>query len=195
MRPPQWYLDSSRRLSLDEFAAEFAGAWSRLTSRFFKLECWQSYQELDSNKSLAAYNAGDLDETANLLQREAEADRPLYDSVRARGVTYARIRLVQLPLTPYLKYEIINYRIRREMGEWIEIVKIPSDVPLPNAQFFDFLLFDEQAALIHDYGDDGRQIGGWATRRPEVLRTLAEKAVGLRRQASSLAEFLKSPVS
>jgi len=161
-----------------------------MTWRFLKLECWQSYQELDTNKSLEAYNAGDFDRARDLLEGEAEADRPLYDGVRNRGIQYARIRLVQLPLTPYLAYEMINYRIRREMGEAIEVVEMPATVTLPNERYFDFLLFDVESALIHDYGDDGRQVGGWITGQSEVLRALEATAVSLRREASGLADFL-----
>ena len=190
MQPPEWCRKAGARLNLEEFGAEFARAWSLMTWRFLKLECWQSYQELDTNKSLEAYNAGDFDRARDLLEGEAEADRPLYDGVRNRGIQYARIRLVQLPLTPYLAYEMINYRIRREMGEAIEVVEMPATVTLPNERYFDFLLFDVESALIHDYGDDGRQVGGWITGQSEVLRALEATAVSLRREASGLADFL-----
>jgi len=148
MQPPEWCRKAGARLDLEEFGAEFAGAWSRMTSRFLKLECWQSYQELDANKSLEAYNTGDFDRARDLLEGEAEADRPLFDGVRNRGIQYARIRLVQLPLTPYLEYEMINYRIRRDMGEVIEVVEMPATVTMPNERHFDFLLFDVNRTLF-----------------------------------------------
>lgn len=63
MLPPQWVLVNSRRLDLDEFGACFDEAWSRLHSRFRKLECRQVYQERETNKSQEAYNMGRIEES------------------------------------------------------------------------------------------------------------------------------------
>jgi hypothetical protein len=117
MHPPAWALANSTRLDLDEFGVAFASAWSRLQSRFLKLESWQRYQESEDNQSQTAYDRGDIDSALELLRREAEMDRPLYEDVRNRGIEYARVRLVQEPLTPYLEYELLSYRIRADLGE------------------------------------------------------------------------------
>jgi len=157
-----------------------------------KVECWQTYQELDANRSLAAFHAGDVDDAWRLLRREAEVDRPVYERLLSEGLDFARIRLVQFPLTQYLRYEILNYLIRHEMGETIEMVVLPAGVRLPGGELFDFLLFDEACALIHDYGDDGLQRGGWVTTTPEVLRALSATVRDLRSRAVPLGRFLES---
>lgn len=46
----------------------FSEAWSALTSRFLKLECRQSYREIETNESQAAYESGDVDEARELLR-------------------------------------------------------------------------------------------------------------------------------
>src|SRR5258708_28601067 len=114
-----------------------------------------------------------------VLDHEAEGDRPLYDDVEKRGIEYARIRLVQEPLTPYLEYELTSYRIREEMGENIEIVQRPPHERLPDEDHFDFLLFDRSRALIHDYGDTRSQSGGWGTSEPAVILPLQACALHL----------------
>jgi hypothetical protein len=76
------------------------------------------------------------------------------------------------------------------MGENIETVLFDRDVSLPNEQYFDFLLFDDSTALVHDYGTDGRQVGGWLVTEPEILRDLEATVVGLRRGSQSLSAFL-----
>src|ERR1700680_2238071 len=123
MQPPAWAVQGSTRLSLDEFGACFAQVWARLTARFLKLECWQTYVEAESNHSQEAYNRGDLAKARELLQYEAEADHALYEKADQCGIDYARIRLVQQPLTPYLRYELLSYQIRAAMGEDIEVVR------------------------------------------------------------------------
>lgn len=192
MRPPAWALAGSTRLDLGEFSAAFADAWSRTGSRFLKLECWQSYREAATNESQAAYDRGDVESAQRLLTEEAEADRPLYQDVRRRGIEYARVRLVREPLTPYLKYELLSYRIRAEMGENIEVVRYePAERP-PDERPFDFLLFDGHTALLHDYGTGavGFQVGGWLTHDPEVIARLARITREFRRRASPLGQYL-----
>lgn len=186
MRPPQWVLKNSRRLDLGEFGWRFSIAWARTQSRFIKVECWQTYEELPGNRSQSVYDLGDHRGAQILMRQEAQVDRSLYDDIKKRGIDYSRIRLVQEPLTHYLEYEMQAYGIRAELGENIEIVRCHSGIRLPNAEHFDFLMFDRHTALIHDYGATGRQIGGWLTREPDVISLLERRAVRLRRAAVPL---------
>ncbi len=192
MLPPPAYLRGSVRLDLDAFGSAFGVAWSRMRSTFVKVECWQSYQELDANRSLAAFHARDLDGAMSLLRQEAEAEASLYERLRSSELDFVRIRLVQDPMTPYLEYELLNYVVRSELGETIEVVEKPADVPLPGGNLFDFLLFDGGHALIHDYGDDGLQRGGWAISWSDALLALRATARELRSQAVPLVRFLES---
>jgi hypothetical protein len=192
MYPPKWALAYSTRLDLDQFGAEFTHAWSRLEWRFLKLECWQAYQELEASESQTAYQRGDIHAARELLHQEAEGDRPLYEDVKRRNIEYARVRLLQEPLSPYLGYELLSYRIRADLGENIEVVTCEPAIRLPDDRHFDFLVFDRHTALIHDYGTDqiGRQTGGWLTREPQVIAGLEEIAARLRLRAVPLLEYL-----
>ncbi|MER5420208.1 DUF6879 family protein [Streptosporangium roseum] len=190
MRPPQWATKSGRRLNLDEFGTWFLDAWSRTESRFLKLECWQSYREREVTTSQVAHERGDVQEAWRLLRQESETERSLYEDVERKGIDYARIRLIQEPLTPYLDYELIAYRIRAAMGETIEIVRCAPSMRLPDDEHFDFLLFDRHTALIHDYGDIGLQSGGWMTQDAAVISSLEKKAIALRQRAVPFEEFL-----
>lgn len=192
MRPPAWALANGTRLDLGEFGVAFASAWSQLQARFLKLECWQRYREAEDNRSQAAYDRGDIDTAQRLLRAEAEVDQPLYRDVSLRGIEYARVRLLQEPLTPYLRYELLSYRIRVDLGENIEVVRCDNGVRLPDERHFDFLLFDRSIALIHDYGiaEVGRQAGGWLTRDSGVIARLERTVADLRQQAVPLPEYL-----
>jgi hypothetical protein len=192
MLPPQWATASGKRLSMNDFVSEFVRAWSKLTKRSIKLECWQNYREQEFNRSQDVFMAGDIESATRLLKEEAEEDRSLYEEIKSRKLDHTRIRLVKKPLTPYLEYELISYKIRLAMGENIEIVLFDGGIPLPSTEFFDFLLFDDSLALVHDYGTDGFQVGGWLTEEPEVIRRLEEIAVDLRSRSSPLAEFLRT---
>ncbi len=192
MIPPEWALMNSRRLNLEEFQSQFSSAWSQIATTFLKLECWQAYQELEASESQDAYSRGNIVTARDLLQEEAEADRPLYEDIRRRGLDYARIRLVHVPFTSYLAYELMAYQVRVLMGENIEVVRFDVTTPLPSEECFDFLLFDRHTALIHDYGMSsvGRQTGGWITHDTDIIESLANKASAFRRAATPLMAFL-----
>lgn len=194
MTPPEALLKGGVRLSLDEFGTEFAAAWSRLGERFLKVECWQEYQEIEAAESQRAYNRGDIAMALDLLRSEAEADGPLYQDVKQRNIDYARLRLVHLPLTAYLRYEMLAYAIRAEMGENIRIAKCLATVILPSEDYFDFLLFDRHTALIHDYGSGpvGTQTGGWLVRDPGIIEILEKKAIALVGNSVPVAKFLSA---
>jgi hypothetical protein len=99
---------------------------------------------------------------------------------------------VQEPLTPYLEYELLSYRIRAELGENIEVVRWDPALTLPDERHFDLLLFDRHTALIHDYGVGkvGRQTGGWLTNAPHVIARLEETISALRQDAIALQRYL-----
>lgn len=85
MMPPEWILKNATRLDLDEFQSQFATAWSKIDLRFLKLECWQRYQKLAASESQDAYSRGDIAHARELLTREAEGDRSLYEDIGTRG--------------------------------------------------------------------------------------------------------------
>lgn len=192
MYPPAWLLETSERLDFDEFQQRFAAAWARLESRFLKLETWQSYLEAEGNTSQEAFNRGDLERARELLRAEAEGESEVYAGIRGRGLEFTRVRLVQEPISDYLRYELMAYGIRSALGENIEVVRCDPELSLPNENCFDCLLFDRHTALIHDYGDGevGHQTGGWITHDSRAIETLSETFIELRSRSIPLAEFL-----
>ncbi|WP_322749643.1 MULTISPECIES: DUF6879 family protein [unclassified Frankia] len=184
IQPPAWALAGATRLNLEEFGKEFIRYWRDVRSRVLKFECWQTYQEPDT-RSLHEYQHGNFDVVQSLLEGEAEFDREVYEDVKKKSIQFIRVRLVKLPLSEYLMFEIWNYVVRSRLGESIEIVDLSDDGrPLPNHSYFDFLLFDATAALVHDYGTDGLQVGGWLTTSSDALKRL--KAMGERVRLESI---------
>lgn len=65
---------------------------------------------------------------------------------------------------------------------------------LPRRPLFDFLLFDRDTALVHDYGLGavGKQTGGWLVRDQRAIEILEETALSARSRAVPLAEYVGS---
>lgn len=194
MEVPDWVLIEAKQLSPQDFDSEFHALWSRMKTRFLKLECWQEYQEPNS-KSLTAFMCGDTAHADKLLQLEAAQGKSLYEDVARRKIDYTRIRIIRQPLTPYLRWEMRNYKVRAAMGETIVFIDdSDSMMPLPNEHLFDFLLFDRDVALVHNYGNNGLQVSGWLVKEPNVLSQLEEVASHLRNRAIPLSESKESKI-
>jgi len=191
IRPPSWALDRARLLSMPGFGEEFRRHWASVEHRLVKSECWQSYLEPDT-RSWRQYQLGNYAAVPGLLEEEARFDQEIYEAAVKNETPFIRVRLVRFPLSKYVTFEMWNYMVRARFGETIEIAAAPEndDRSLPNHSYFDFLLFDDKAALIHDYGLDGLQVGGWVTQSPSTLRRLAETANQMRQAAVPLDVFL-----
>lgn len=165
--------------------------WAGVRTQLVKSECWQTYQEPET-RSWHEYQIGNYAEVPGLLHEEASFDLPIYEAAVKNETPFIRVRLVNFPLSQYVTFEMWNYIVRARLGETIEIMVVPADDrrPLPNHTYFDFLLFDDQAALVHDYGLDGLQVGGWVTSAQPTLRRLADTAARARENATPLDVFL-----
>jgi hypothetical protein len=107
-------------MDLRAYYADFQENYAR-TRNFWKLERGQLFAE-PGDASWEAFDRGDWDEAMNLLEKR----RPdLVDYVTgnsAKGVTSRRIRIVSLPPSPYLQWELHLLRIRDEAGAAIRIL-------------------------------------------------------------------------
>ncbi|MFI7454717.1 DUF6879 family protein [Nonomuraea sp. NPDC049714] len=148
--PPTKY----RRLSItaggvDDFMKFFTG----LRTSWVKIEFLQEYDE----SGFAGYDAfknGNYDEAATLVREMVMGQRELYGYAAEHKISMTRIRVCELPLSPYLKhYEFAAYLADIECGEDIRLVRA-ADVSrlLDDTGMSDFVLFDHRRviALIYD---------------------------------------------
>ncbi len=103
-----------QRLGLPAYYADFMANYER-ASEFWKLERGQLYAEPDS-ENWRAFDRGDWEESMRLSEeRRAElAESERQDA--ARGMTSRRIRIVSLPPSDYLLWELYVLKIRDEAG-------------------------------------------------------------------------------
>jgi hypothetical protein len=192
IRPPEWAVGNATRLTMKGFGEAFARNWRSSTDGMFKVEAWQTYQEPDT-KSLRAFENGRFQEVRSLVEAEAGLADFFYEDIQGKDLSSVRARIVKLPLSPYLEWEFWNYRIRIRLGELVRVVDYTgAPESLPNQSYFDFLLFDRTRALVHDYGTDGLQIGGWEVASGEAIDHLSSIADELRIQSIDLESFISS---
>jgi hypothetical protein len=178
------------RLSLEAFYARADVLWSSLAERVVKVERRQSYQE-PGNPSYEALLAGDWERAVALAAHTHDEDKQTYAELREKGVEFLRLRVVDPPLTDYLRWELEHYKVTSSLGEDVRVVRL-SDVAELDARvgLSDFLLFDHTAAMIHDYGTDGLLRGGWLTNSSVPVREISEIVTALTARAMPLAAYL-----
>jgi hypothetical protein len=113
------------RLEIREYYTDFARHFAR-SRQFWKLERGQAYAE-PGIPSWEAFNRGDWAASLRLVESTREDLKELRREVDAAGTSTRRIRIVALPLTPYVQWELHVLRLRDETGEPIRILSA-SDV-------------------------------------------------------------------
>lgn len=143
-------------MSLEDYYADFESNFTA-AREFWKLERGQEFAE-PGNASWEAFNRGDWQESMRLLEEQRADLIDYYAEAAARGLRAHRIRIVKLPLTPYLQWELNALKIRDEAGGLIRVLKLEEirDVeehgPLPEIYTMDDrvmyeAIYDENGVL------------------------------------------------
>jgi len=115
------------RLELPEYYADFPRHF-RHAREFWKLERGQVYAE-PGDASWEAFNGGDWGESMRLIEERRE-DLKRYREEVVAGTATRRVRIVSLPPTPYLQWELEVFRVREETGDQIRVLDESAVAPL-----------------------------------------------------------------
>jgi hypothetical protein len=113
---------TGERLELREYYADFTSYFAR-AREFWKLERGQDFAE-PGNRSWEAFNAGSWNDAMRLLEENRDDIRRYHEENTAAGIQTRRIRIVSLPVTPYLHWELCLLKIRDETGGPIRILPV-----------------------------------------------------------------------
>jgi hypothetical protein len=94
--------------------------WGRI-SAFHKLERRQHFRE-PGRASWEAFAAGNWSESQAIRERDRGAVEAEFAEDARSGLASYRVRVVELPVTPYLHWELTGLKIRAECGENIRVV-------------------------------------------------------------------------
>jgi hypothetical protein len=146
------------RLELPKYYADFRNNFVR-SREFWKLERGQVYAE-PGDASWIAFDGGDWEESMRLLEQRREDLKRYVLENAAAGTATRRIRIVSLPVTPYLHWELHVLRLRDEAGGPIRVLQAPAVAgledqgPLPDIYTMDRnvmyqAVYDEHGVLEH----------------------------------------------
>jgi hypothetical protein len=129
------------RLELPEYYADFQHNF-RHVRKFWKLERGQVFAE-PGDPSWEAFDAGDWNEAMYLLEERRDDLKHYHEENAAAGTETRRVRIVSLPVTPYLQWELHLLKVRDETGGPIRILQasaiadLEDQGPLPDIYTMD----------------------------------------------------------
>jgi hypothetical protein len=108
------------------------------------------------------------------------SERPWLATVRsavARGASMQRVRIVQRPLSDYIRFEFDwGYPANIEAGEDIRVLELGPGEAFPYVAD-DFWLFDDETAVWMDYDEHGRFVGPVLADDPTGYRRMRDYAL------------------
>jgi hypothetical protein len=158
----------------------------------WKLERQQHFREPD-NKSWEAFDRGDWDEA---LRRARDEAAEITREVQQGAYRAHRLRVIELPLSPYLLWEFQVLKIRAEAGEDIRILgpgalahleregPLPEVVGLGNAVMFEVI-----------YDSTGTPDGARQINEPDVIVACRREFETIFPQGEPLSTFFEREVA
>ncbi|MEV5704492.1 DUF6879 family protein [Actinoallomurus sp. NPDC052274] len=176
-------------LKLDDYFTDFDSRLWQVDSTW-KLERRQSFREPDV-PSWVAWAEGDRERSLALAEEMRAGISELQRRLDAHGIVQRRVRIVDLPATDYLCWELTVLRIRAELGERIRVLPssalatLEASGPLPEV-----ILLGERVAYQVRYADDGVVTGAKLMTEPRVTAACLSEMAGLWDQGEDLGVFL-----
>jgi hypothetical protein len=149
----------------------------------FKLEFRDGY--MIGDPGYQAWNAGDLDGAVDAYTGWTATAR----AATARGVRMLRVRVVSVPVSPYIAFEhAVTERVNISAGEairWLPRQKA-SDLCLPGN---DVWIFDDKVVQFYFFAGDGAFVGDEVIAAPDVVKLCAGAFAAAWERATDHAEF------
>ena len=148
-----------KTLLRDKADALFDKYWDDMREEWFKLEVLQDYTGEDDGPSLRNWLEGDKKKSLELITDEDPKFTADCRLKIAQGVRLTRVHIVEMPLSPYMEWEVEYYkRLSIPLrGEQVYLVnaKDLGSLRIPNG---DLMLFDSRRAIVNEYDQKVRMV-------------------------------------
>ncbi|MEV0805337.1 DUF6879 family protein [Micromonospora sp. NPDC050200] len=173
---------SRQRLSLAEYDADFYAAVESVDGLILKTERIQTFREPGS-PSWEAFAAGRWDEALRIAAEPNPELVRFFARLADLGSGLQRLRIVELPLTPYLIWELHFLRYRADAGERIRVLDagLVAGLEAEHGTVPELLLVGRQAVYEVIYDPSGTPVGA-----DKVVDRVAVE--GCRAQVTALLE-------
>ena len=177
-------------LDLDHYVADFYRVSAELDRPIWKSERAQVFRE-PGNPSWEAFVEGrwaDAVELAGAGFAELEA---YFAELDGRGCPFYRVRVVEIPPTPYLRWALHVIRNRARAGERVRVVTSESiaHTESKHGRLPELVLLGSKAGYVVDYSEDGTARGAYRFTDGAVIERCTRLLSDLYDQGEDIEQF------
>ncbi|GHJ18167.1 DUF6879 family protein [Micromonospora sp. AKA38] len=186
---------SARQLSLPEYEADFYATVETVDGVILKTERAQTFREPGS-PSWEAFAAGRWDEALRIAAQPDPDLAQFFARLDERGSGLHRLRIVELPLTPYLFWEFNFLRFRAEAGEQIRVLDAGavSELERTHGQVPELMVAGSRAVYNVRYDEAGAPVGAEKVVEPEAVDGCRTQILAFLDQAEPFDSFFRREV-
>ncbi|MEW9530277.1 DUF6879 family protein [Microbispora sp. NPDC049125] len=178
-------------LALRDYQAEFDEVYRAAEGEVWKLERAQHFHEPDVPSWRAAHE-GDWPLALDLIEETRE---PLTAMYRERAA-FLRLRVVEMPLTPYMRWEAHVFSVRAAAGEKIRVLTASAVADLERgAPLPELVIFGSDLMYQVCYDEIGAASGARRIRDTRVVAPCLTALASLYREAEDLLPFFEREVA
>lgn len=182
------------RLELPAYYADFRSRFEQ-AKEFWKLERGQVFAEPGS-ESWEAFNRGDWEESLRLIEERRAGFIDYQRRNDARGMISRRVRVVSLPPSPYLHWELRFLLLRDELGQPTRVVldrdiaDLEDQGPLPEISTLD-------AGVMYEvvYADNGAADHAVRFTDTALVGRCRDLIAGLYERGEPISEFFRREIA
>ncbi|TDB80273.1 DUF6879 family protein [Micromonospora sp. KC721] len=186
---------SAQQLSLPAYEADFYATVESVDGPILKTERIQTFREPGS-PSWEAFAAGRWDEALRIAAQPNPELAQFFARLHEMGSGLHRLRIVELPLTPYLIWELNFLSFRAEAGERIRVLTADavSELEQEHGLVPELMVAGSQAVYDVHYDEAGTPIGAEKFVEPRVIEGCRSQVQALLAKAEPFESFFNREV-
>lgn len=185
----------STRLDRPRYHEEYYRTLKSGIGHLNKLERGQNFKERGF-ASWEAFAAGQWDEALSLIAERRDAYVQQVEEADRLGVLQRRLRVVELPVTPYVQWELHVLRLRVEVGDRIRLLDARTITDIEKqCHVPEVVILGDVAMFEVQYDDDGNAAGANHYTDPELIAETSAGFDALYGQGEEYADFFDREIA
>ncbi|WP_242906527.1 DUF6879 family protein [Actinomadura terrae] len=174
---------------------DFARQAEDLRGVIWKLERSQVFRE-PRDTSWQAFMAGDWRGALELLEKDREAVRTEARQNAAKGLEIRRVRVAELPIGPYLQWELHALKLLADEGFGLTVLTADQVAPLETrARLPEVVVFGNEVLYEVQYEPDWTPCGARRITDPDVISAAATEIRALYERGEPFHDFFRREVA
>jgi hypothetical protein len=185
----------ARVLERDAYLSDYRREYERIDDAFWKLERGQTFREI-GDASWEAFAGGDWDLSLELNEADRATAMEMAENDRKHGIRTNRIRVVELPVSPYVQWEMQFFRLLVEAGQELRVLDARElrdherHQPLP-----ELALLGSRVLYQVLYESDGTPCGARRIDDPGIIRACRAELAALFARGEPLMDFFSREIA